>query len=51
MDENGIVRRRDTPPVQVPPRPVLLDFDRLEVETRRKLMMGECLDPERSLNR
>jgi hypothetical protein len=51
MDENGIIRRIDTSPLPVPMRPVLLHFDQLETETRRKLMLGERLDPERPLNR
>lgn len=51
MDENGTVRRIDTPPLPLVRRPVLLDFDELEVDTRRRISMGERLDPERPLDR
>ena len=51
MDENGIIRRIDTPPLPIMRRPVLLYFSELEAETRRRLSMGEWLDPERPLDR
>lgn len=45
FDENGVLRHKDTVPLPVPTRPVLLSFSAEEAETRRREMCGACRNP------
>jgi len=40
-DENGIIRKRTTPPIKCPQRPVQIYFSEEEARARRRVWLGE----------